>query len=263
VAELKINLEFGEGFVFAHSVDLIGCYARAESKSEAIAAILEDSKKYCQWLQKIALSPEMKIVVNELLQGITNVEISQEVHNIPALADPEGCSALFNSEREELSQETFEAYLTIINKLPEELMRIVFQLATEDLERKHLPAEPSINDELKNLYQMEIYFMSKFGEEVKRKFFEIIKLTQDELESLSILERVVKVRQGAIALLRFYFPRLQKVLKVKTTCDNFPEEEWSLKKILRKFIEHERDKIKHIARLVEVINHNKSDSNQS
>jgi len=252
VAELKINLETKEKVIFAHSVDLLGCYAYADSKSAAIDGILKDSKEYCEWLQKLELSPELKLIIKELLKGITDVNIIEEVKMLPESSNIQEHSTLFNSEREELSQETFETYLSIINKLPEELMRIIFQLTNEELERKGLEEQESIKDELKALYQTEIDLMKKFGEEVERKFYEIINLTRDELESLSILERVVKVRQGAIALLRQYFSQLQQEVRISPEGEaNVPGEEWSLKKILRIFIEHEREKIKKIAELVD------------
>ncbi|MCF2142889.1 MAG: hypothetical protein K9W42_04240 [Candidatus Heimdallarchaeota archaeon] len=252
MAELKINLETKEKVVFAHSVDLLGCYAYADSKSAAIDGILKDSKAYCEWLQKLELSSELKLVIKELLKGITNVNIIEEVKMFPGSSKIQAHSTLFNSEREELSQETFEAYLSIINKLPEELMRIIFQLTIEELERKGLEGQDSIKDELKDLYQTELDLMKKFGEEVERKFYEIINLTRDELESLSILERVVKVRQGAIALLRQYFSQLQQEVRTSPKEEaGVPSEEWSLKKILRIFIEHEREKIKKIAGLVD------------
>jgi len=243
VAELKINLETKEKVVFAHSVDLLGCYAYADSKSAAIDGILKDSKEYCEWLQKLELSPELKLIIKELLKGITDVNIIEEVKMLlESSSNIQEHSTLFNSEREELSQETFEAYLSIINKLPEELMRIIFQLTNEELECKGLEGQESIKDELKDLYQTEIDLMKKFGEEVERKFYEKINLTRDELESLSILERVVKVRQGAIALLRQYFSQLQQEVRISPEGEaNVPGEEWSLKKILRIFIENQEN----------------------
>jgi len=78
-------------------------------------------------------------------------------------------------------------------------------------------------------------------------------MTKDELESLTLLERVVKVRQGAVAILRLYYPKLtDKVFKSKED-NNFPDEQWTIKKLIRKFIEHERERINAIRNLVTVL----------
>ncbi|MCK5184162.1 MAG: hypothetical protein KAQ95_07640, partial [Candidatus Heimdallarchaeota archaeon] len=144
-------------------------------------------------------------------------------------------------------------YIMIINKLPEELLRIVFQFTNKDRNLELLPGKGTINQELSDIYSTELFFVSRFGDEVEQKFLEIIKMTKDELESLTLLERVVKVRQGATAILRLYYPKLtDRVFKSKEDT-NFPDEQWTIKKVIRKFIEHERERINAIRKLVDIL----------
>ena len=85
-------------------------------------------------------------------------------------------------------------------------------------------------------------------------------MTKDELESLTLFERVVKVRQGAIAILRLYYPKLADKVFNSTEDSNFPDEQWTIKKVIRKFIEHERERINAIRELVNVLNERKASS---
>ena len=83
-------------------------------------------------------------------------------------------------------------------------------------------------------------------------------MTKDELESLTLLERVMKVRQGAIAILRSYYPKLKDEIITSAKKSEHPEEQWTIKKVIRKFIEHERERINAIRALVEVLEKQKA-----
>ena len=253
MAELKVNLEEGNGCYYAHAADFLGCFSKADSRSEAIDAILKDVKRFSEWLLTIGVDNEFKTLSKDFLSGINELEIIEEKTGIEKLRESQGTSALFETDKELISEEMFEFYLMIINKLPEELLRIVFQYSEEDRNKVIFPEKPTINDELIDLYNTELFYISRFGDEVQQKFFEAINMTKDELESLTLLERVVKVRQGAIAVLKIYYPIQQEKVFKNEKDTAFPDEEWTIKKVIRKFIEHEREKINAIRELVEFL----------
>ncbi len=263
MAELKVNLEEGNGCYYAHTADLLGCFSKAESRSEAIDALLKDVKKYSEWLLSIGVDNEFKTMSKDFLSGINELVIIEEVTGIEKLRESHGTSALFKTDKELISEEMFEFYLMIINKLPEELLRIVFQYSDEDRNKKIIPEKPTINEELIDIYNTELFYISRFGEEVEHKFYVAINMTKDELDSLTLLERVVKVRQGAVTVLKIYYPKQhEKVFKNKKDTA-FPDELWTIKKIIRKFIEYEREKINAIRALVEVLESSKTTNEES
>ncbi|MBN1330870.1 MAG: hypothetical protein JXA54_15465 [Candidatus Heimdallarchaeota archaeon] len=258
MVELKVNIEEGDGCHYIHAAELLGCFAKRESRSEAIDAILKDAKVYSEWLISIDIGTHYKTIAKELLTGISGFDILQEVNNVHKLRDDRGASALFETDKEPISDELFDIYITIINKLPAELLRIVFHYSTDELKQHPIPDKPSINEELKDLYDTEMYYISLFGEKVEEKFFEEIKTDKDELESLSLLERVVKVRQGAINILRYYDNLLGDKIFKQTRNPDFIDEEWTIKKLFRKFIVHEREKTEAIRALVDILESRKS-----
>jgi hypothetical protein len=258
VAELKVNLEEGDGCYYAHATEFIGCFSKANSRSEAIDAILKDVKRYSKWLLSMDFDNIYKEKCKDFLSGINELSVVEELKGFSNLADLTGASALFKSDIELIPEEMFEFYITIINKLPDELMRIVFQLTNEERDQELLPGKLTINDELRDIYHTELFFIHRFGEGVEQKFFEAIVMTEDELESLTLLERVVKVRQGAIAILRSYYPKLKDEVITSAKDTEHPDEQWTIKKVIRKFIEHERERINAIRALVEVLEEQKA-----
>jgi hypothetical protein len=257
VVELKVNLEEGDGCYYAHAVDLLGCFAKAESKAEVIDLILKDVKKYSEWLLTIEGNTEYNTRAKEFLVGVNDLVIVEDIKGVPMLRDSCGTSALFESDKEFVTEETFDFFITIINKLPEELLRIVFQYTNDERNATIIEGKPTINEELMDFYNAEMFYISRFGEDTKQRFFENIDMTKDELESLSILERVIKVRQGAIAILRNDYKKLEDRVFQSQNNTDVPEEDWTIKKLLRKFIEHERERTNAIRLLVNALDANK------
>ena len=253
MAELKINLEEGNGLYEAHVENFLGCYAIAKTRSEVIDALLKDVKAYSEWLLTKDAGKFYKKLAKSFIAGINELVISEEFTGVEKLGEQKGTSSLFSSEIGDLPEEEFENYIKLINCLPEELLRITFQYSFEEREKVIIEGKPTINHKLSELYQIELFNISLFGEEVEAKFLESINLTKDELESLTLLERVVKVRQGAITILRTYYQKSGNTEFTTSATSELLGEPWTIKKAIRKFLEHERDCIYRIRKLEEAL----------
>ncbi|NHJ05312.1 MAG: hypothetical protein EAX90_10840 [Candidatus Heimdallarchaeota archaeon] len=253
MAQLKINLEQGNGFFYAHATEFLGCFAKATSRSEVIDAILKDVKIYSEWLLKKEISNEYIEKAKKFTTGINELEIVEEQVDIQNLEDPKSSGALFDSDKKPISEEQLEFYISLIKSLPDLLLKMVFPLSAENLDLEIIKGKPTIEQILTEIYNVLLFFISKFGPEVEQNFFDTIDLTKDEVESLSVLERVIKIQQGAIATLRLYFPKFnEKIFPIA----GHPEEIWTIKKAIRKIIEFERECIEIIRDLVEKIKTN-------
>lgn len=253
MVELKINLEEGNGLFYAHATEFLGCCARASTKDAAIDALLKDVKKYSEWLLSKDFANENDYLVksNDFLAGINELQIIEEITNVAKQDVSTGKLALFKSDHEEISEDDFEFYLEVIKSLPEALMRIVFQYSNEQRELDVISGKPTINQALTKIYTTQFSYIIRFGAEIEEKFIEVIKLTKDELESLSLYERIFKVQLGAIALLRTYYTSQTDAIFTSEDLPEYPKEQWTIKKIIRRFIEHERECINYIRLLVE------------
>ena len=251
MAKLKINLEEGDGIFYAHAAEFLGGCASAATKDDATNALFKDVKRYSEWLLAKDFDHYYKQKAKDFLAGINELEIVEEIEGVEHLGEVMGTSALFKTDHEEISEEDFEFFLEVIKSLPEELMKIVFQLADELREREIIAGEQTINQALTEIYTTELFYISRFGDEVQQKFLEAIQLTEDELESLSLYERIIKVQQGIIALLRRYYTN--HAGKTYTSVDNpeYPSEQWTIRKVVRRLIEHEREYINKIRMLVD------------
>lgn len=252
MAELKINLEKGDGIFYAHAVEFLGCCARAPTQDAAIEALLKDVKKYSKWLlSKDFAKNEYMVQSKDFLAGINEMQIVEEITNVAKQSVSPRKSALFKSDHKAISEEDFEFYLEVIKSLPEALMRIVFQFSNDQRDEEVIAGKPTINHLLTKIYKTQFSYISRFGTEIEEKFLGVINLTLDELESLSLYERIFKVQLGAIALLRTYFTNQADEIFTSEDKPEYPKEQWTIKKIIRRFIEHERECINEIRLLVE------------
>ena len=251
MVKLNINLEKGDGYFYAHSINLLGCYAKANTKSEVIDAILIDAKKYSGWLISFVENSTQKIFVKELLTSISDLDITEEKR-----IDNE--VFLFESDKEDLTEEEFTFYLSIFEKLPEQLLRIVFQYSRDELEQIVIPEKPTIEQILTNLYKEELATLDIISEEFMQKFFDSINMNKDEIESLTLLERIVKVKQGITSILKHFYQDYKNQIITGKTGEDIQPSIWTFKKIIRVLIEHERENINLIRYLVNVLEENKT-----
>ena len=251
MAKLKVNLEEGNGVFYAHAAEFLGCCGSATTKDDAINALLKDVKNYSEWLLSKDFTNDYMKKAKDFLAGINELQVIEEITGVASLGTDTGASALFKSDQEDINEEDFEFFIEVIRTLPEGLMKIVFQYSNEQREREILAEHPTINQALAKIYTTELFYISRFIDEIEQKFFEAIKLTKDELESLSLYERIIKVQQGYIALLRRYYANhAGKTYSFKEDPE-YPSEDWTIRKIVRRLIEHERECINTIRFLVD------------
>ncbi|MEA2071634.1 MAG: hypothetical protein U9O98_10145 [Asgard group archaeon] len=263
MAELKINLEQGKEIFYAHGVELLGCFAKAKTRTEALDLILKDAKEYSKWLASKEIPKNgFKELAIEILKGINELTIIEEKTGIQTLGQENGVYSLFKSDQEPFEENTFTFLMELLKILPDELARIIFPIDKELQDKEIIPEKQSINEHLKALYQNEFFLITRFGIETEQQLLEAINMTKEELESLAILERCLRIRQGAIAILKAKYPKMDcKVFKNAIDTD-FPEEPWTIKKIIRLLIENDREHTKAIEEIAKKIELNQNNEEE-
>lgn len=263
LAEIKVNLEQGDGVFYTHAIDLIGCIARADSKSKAIDQLLQDAKQYSEWLLNQEIGKSFREMAEDITKGINNLKIIEEVTDVSRLAESNRPITLFKTDQEPLSEEIFEECLTILNLLNQKLLRLVFPFSEEEKKQEIILDQSTINEIIEDLCEKERFFISRFGIEIEQMFLEAINMTVEELDSLPVLEKIVEIRKGAIAVLKVYFPKMKDKVFRSAVYTEFPEEPWTFKKVLRLIMEYEREQIKTIEQLVYELQQQKQTEEES
>jgi hypothetical protein len=253
LVKLKVNIEQGNDIYLVHSSSFLGCFAKAENRAKAIDAILQDAKDYSAWILDKKIDHTFSIMAKEIQKGINDLEILEEIKVEYDLENFSNPSAIFKTDKEDMKEEEFETYISILAQMPQDFLRIVFPLKKEDRTRELIAGKKTIDEELQEIYLVQEYFISRFGIEINQKFLETIKMTEEELDSLPILERIIKVRQGVLAILKNYYDDLKDETFKSALRTDHPEEPWTFKKIIRKFVEHERERLKEIILLTNEI----------
>lgn len=219
----NVNVEPAPGEAcMAHVAELPGCWVIAEDEAAAIAALPERIRRYRRWRMEHGLPPggddAVDLVVREAVTG-------------PRPWQPNGASALFATDRRLLDDEEFDLHLHLLACARADLLRAVHAVprgAFDDLPpgERRTPRETLVH-----LADMEEWFLSRIGRRIC-------------VEEPDPVRRVVDVRARTIEHLLRYGREDRDLVFVPTSQpSDDPDEMWTLRKVLRRVIEHELEHV--------------------
>lgn len=207
------------GACLAHVPDIAGCTAWGAGRASAIAALPHAVRAYLDWCgahgDPLPDDGIIEIVISEVVHGCRPWQLR-------------GANALFSVDRVPLGDAELRTYLR----------RMAYARADVlDLVRSQPPAFLTMPDDthtnirgaLLHLATMEVWCLSRLGQ----------RITEPEPDA-DVLEQLIDSRARAVEAVLRLSPRQRDLVYVPTDrpSDN-PEEGWTLRKVLRRFLEHE------------------------
>lgn len=204
----------------AHVAELPGCHLHAINESDALARLPELIGRHRMWRERHGLPR----VGDEGAMLI----IRQSVHG-PRPWRVTGASALFSMDRRILTDQEFEAHLRLLACARTDLLRAVHAIpraAFDDL----IPGENrTVREVLIHTAETEEWLVSRLGRRIR-------------IVEPDPLRRLVDVRAHTLEhLMRFDREDRDLIFIPTERTSEDPEEMWTLRKFLRKLIEHELD----------------------
>jgi len=209
-----------DGATLALILDLAGCFAGGASQEEALDRLQAAVAEYHRWLRlHDDYMPEVR--------GPFVFEV-KETFEIAYEGDYE-INSFFAPDAEAASGEDIEWALALLGWQREDILERVKGLSDEALDWKlaDMPGSMSIRQALEHVAQAEVWYLGRLDETPPR-------IVVADLPG-STLERLQRVRQAAIQRVQTYPKELRG--KVFT----HQGERWSLRKVLRRAVWHERD----------------------
>jgi predicted RNase H-like HicB family nuclease/uncharacterized damage-inducible protein DinB len=211
--------EDDSGRCMAHVPDLAGCAVTGPDRTTALAALPAAIRAYLQWCgehgEPLPADETVEVVVVEVVHGCRPWRQG-------------GAHALFSVDRAPLGDAELRAYLRRMSYARGDLLTFVRGLPPHTLDTAP-PGVPSVRAVLTHLIETEAWYLSRLGQRVPA--------VQDGSD---IVQHLVDSRARAVEVILRLSPRQRDLVYVPTEnpSDN-PEEGWTLRKVLRCFLEHE------------------------
>jgi uncharacterized damage-inducible protein DinB len=236
--KLRAAVETGNTSLwYGRFIDLPGTHARAGAFDQLLVELSEEASYHDLWLRHHGEEP-----LN--LDDFT-VEVAERVDNVEMLGESGGEMALFSYDLEEVTEAHLERCLRYMGYHRMDLHALLEGVDAETL--KHTPPGKgrNITQILGHICNAEEWYLSRLGLDAEQAYERNLGIHVSEADELPIFERMSLVREAAIKTLRETLPR-KKVVFTRAEYTVYPDERWSARKVLRRFLEHEREHIYNI-----------------
>jgi len=232
-----VYLEIADsGLCMAHVIDLPGCIVHAASRDAALRQLPGAIRDYYAWLRRHG---ESALPEHESIE----IEIAGESIGFGPF-DPGDAAALFAPDREPLASEDMERHFRLMTYSRADLLALVRSLSDETLDWPPDPQSFTIRRVLRHIGNAEEWYVSRLAPP------ETLPPEWEHDEDLSILEFLEMERRTAIARLRQLTEEERSDIFYPTRWTQHPDEPWSARKAMRRFLEHERE---HTAQVREIL----------
>ncbi len=236
MVEWSVNLEGGTWW-YAHVVELPGCFSRGGSRGEALGSLPGAVEGRLAWLGERGLACPA-------CSGFTVVE---ERGGIPGLGESGGAVALFRTDLTPVDGETLGEAVRLMTLSRGELLGVVGGLTGEELDAEPIPGKRTVRRDISHVVNAEEWYVSRLGPRYQRVYEEGLRAIRGR-RRLSAVERLGATRLPMIAALEAALAEGRQGPFTRRRYTRHPEEAWTLRKVLRRFLEHEREHFETIGR---------------
>ncbi len=220
----------------AHVLDLPGCFARGNTRQEAVAATLPAIRAYHAWLRRHGepAPPENEPIT---------CTVAEE--GVGSGFYPGDAAALFSPEKQPISPQEMERHFRLLAHSRADLLALVEGLPEAVLERK-VGTAPSVGDLLRHIGNAEEWYVSRLVPP------ETLPPEWEKDAELPLAAFLEMERWTALERLRRLTPEERSRIAYSDRWTARPEEPWTARKALRRFLEHEREHTAQIGDLLEL-----------
>jgi len=225
-----------DGRCMAHAMDLPGCIARAETREAALSQVPQAIREYHAWLRRHG---EAVLPPCEPLE----LRVGGEARGSGPF-DPGDAAALFPPDCEPISREEIECFFCLMAYSRSDLLGLALGLPDELLDWERGPGSFSIRRVLRHVGNAEEWYVSRIVP-VDR-----LPLEWQDDEAMPTFEFLAMERRTALAQLRALDTEQRSGMFRPSAWTDHPEEPWTARKVLRRFVEHERE---HSGQVAEIL----------
>jgi len=212
----------------AHIVELPGCFVWDKTKSKALKKLPQAIKEYLIFLKK---NGEVNLRVPKKIEFEV---VETKKGSCPVISGNK--AALFSYDLIQPSNDFIKKCLRWMRYNRKELLDRVKKLSDEVLDWRPNKKIRSIRETLNHIATAEWWYLSRLRD--FKELYPVIGYPQDK-----IFEKLKKNREIALKILKNLSPKDRKRINIPKKYARYKDEKWTAKKILRRFLEHEREHI--------------------
>jgi hypothetical protein len=128
----------------------------------------------------------------------------------------------------------------------EDLLHLCEPLGSERMKSVPPGKGRSIEGILTHVCNAEEFYVSRMGAEAESMYEKRLGMPVSEADELPLLDRLRVVRTACVGTLSTLVPKLHDSTFSRAKYSKYPEEQWTAHKVMRRFLEHEREHIYNI-----------------
>lgn len=227
--KIKYYLESTKnGKTMIHLLDYLGCMVKGLTPEDAIQRLSTGVESYMTWRRSHGF-----FVPDDEYQFV----LAEEQTGGPF--HPKNRAAFFNADEQTVSEAERESWLVMMAANRRDLLLVLESLSSEDLDLYIESSDWSIREVARHIASAERFYITRLfpkGHIPRSK------------PSKDIFQRIYIMRENCVRILRSLTAEelTKKVLKGK--------ENWTARKVFRRFLEHEREHMGQILRIIQYHN---------
>jgi hypothetical protein len=236
---LSVALEIGTtGLCYGRFVDYLGTHARATTSTGILRELKNEYKYHREWLRCHGETPPAE-TEPELI-------VSEDVSGIRRLGESGGEVALFIYDVKPVHRDLLDSCIRWMGYNRADLLAQVRGLPAETMARVPPGKGRSITQILGHVCNAEEFYVSRLGPEADVVYESSLGMMVEEVDRLPIFDRLKTVRLGCVETLRQFIINKGDAVFTRAEYTEYPSEKWTSHKVLRRFLEHEREHIYNI-----------------
>lgn len=228
---------------YGRFIDFPGTIARALTRESLLEELRKEIVYHFAWLQKHGEKvPAFDTVV---------LTISEEVTSVCELGESGGEVALFAFDEQAVTKEKLDYLCRLMGYSRRDLLQLTGTIPQETLAYVPSGKSRTITDILHHICNAEEFYVSRLGKEADSQYEGHAGMPTQQIDVLPLFERLKTVREACIKTLEDTILQKGGSTFTRSEYTNYPQEKWTAHKVLRRFLEHERE---HYYNILEYLN---------
>lgn len=221
------------GFWYGRFIELPGTYARANDKQSLLRELNEELSYHSRWLRKHG--------ERSLVSGHADSKIIEEIHGVVGLGESGGEMARFDFDLRRVTSRMLDHFIRLMKHNRQDLLGLTGNLTLQQMGYIPEGKKRDIAGILQHVCNAEEFYLSRLGPETDQKYEKYERTSESEVDKLPVFQRLEVVRRVSVSCLRDIVPRRGATVFTRAEYTNNPNEEWTAYKVMRRYLEHERE----------------------
>ena len=237
--KLTAALETGTtGLWYGRIAEFLGTHVRASTRDGVLDELQSELQYHLGWMRRHGDEPPQ-------VRGLKLV-VGEEASGMGQLGESGGEVALFRYDVKPVPGRLLNDCIRWMGYNRADLLAQVRDLPAEAMAYTPPGKGRNITQILGHVCNAEEWYVSRLGPEADAVYESSLGVSVKEADALPVSERLGVVRSGCVETLRQLVPHKGDQVFTRAQYTSYPDERWTAHKVLRRFLEHEREHIYNI-----------------